>query len=272
MHRRGFTLIELLVVISIIALLIAILLPALSAARKSGRTSLCLSNTRQLNIAMAAYTTDSNGQTPVIVNAAESAGGRLWYTDIEAYADDNSGGSSTDVIICPEIDDLQKNAPGFGNRTGNATTAWSYFQLKGAYAMNSFLLPNADDNTYYNGGSPTNLLTNVAGGPSNFFKTIDQVTNTSETPIFNDSRWVGGYLRPTQDWFRTGGEVDLLGGGISVWGQIHMGSRTLDRHNGTNIAFVDGHSETIGESSLEDLWTYEWSREDDWANTTAPAR
>lgn len=57
-RRNGFTLIELLVVISIIALLIAILLPALAAARESARGSQCLSNERQLFLAMQMYSDD----------------------------------------------------------------------------------------------------------------------------------------------------------------------------------------------------------------------
>lgn len=61
MKRRndGFTLIELLVVISIIALLIAILLPTLSAARDSARASQCLSNQKQMGIVHAAYQNDN---------------------------------------------------------------------------------------------------------------------------------------------------------------------------------------------------------------------
>ncbi len=57
-QNRGFTLIELLVVISIIALLISILLPALRHARDAARITLCLSNTRQIAAAALAYEVD----------------------------------------------------------------------------------------------------------------------------------------------------------------------------------------------------------------------
>ena len=60
--RKGFTLIELLVVISIIALLMAILIPALNAAKKMAAGSSCLSNQRTLSIAWFTYTVDNDGK------------------------------------------------------------------------------------------------------------------------------------------------------------------------------------------------------------------
>lgn len=60
--KRAFTLIELLVVISIIALLIAILLPALGAARRSAQDIQCLSNQKQQGIAFHVHAVDNKGQ------------------------------------------------------------------------------------------------------------------------------------------------------------------------------------------------------------------
>ncbi len=64
--HSGFTLIELLVVIAVIALLVGILLPALGAARESGRRTACLNNARQLSTTMTLYANDWKSWYPVL--------------------------------------------------------------------------------------------------------------------------------------------------------------------------------------------------------------
>jgi prepilin-type N-terminal cleavage/methylation domain-containing protein len=75
--RRGFTLIELLVVIAVIALLIGILLPALSRARSAAQQARCLSNARQMGLSFTLYANNFKSWYPVLSVPSGMSGG-LW--------------------------------------------------------------------------------------------------------------------------------------------------------------------------------------------------
>ena len=122
MERRGFTLVELLVVISIIALLLAILLPALQGARDAAKAVTCLSNTRQIGIAVGAYSVDEDNHVPqnnfitVLsgVNTYNHAWGSGWVSRlvdggyVATSIDANL--SKADVFSCP-IDEIGVTYP-----------------------------------------------------------------------------------------------------------------------------------------------------------------
>jgi prepilin-type N-terminal cleavage/methylation domain-containing protein len=87
-RSKGFTLVELLVVIGIIAILIAILLPALNKARQAAKTATCLSNVRQLALGAVMYWEASKGYSPYY-----NGGGTPWDSTVSEN-DFRSPGSS----------------------------------------------------------------------------------------------------------------------------------------------------------------------------------
>lgn len=77
-RRQGFTLIELLVVIAIIAVLAAILFPVFARAREKARATTCLSNLKQLGLAMNMYCQDYDGKFPWGVDPADHYCPEIW--------------------------------------------------------------------------------------------------------------------------------------------------------------------------------------------------
>jgi len=104
---RAFTLIELLVVISIIALLISILLPALRRARETARVMLCATHQRQIVTALATYATDENGQLPPSIQATASGTWTYPYrVNYQATAGTGAHGGSIIPFLHPYLSDL----------------------------------------------------------------------------------------------------------------------------------------------------------------------
>jgi prepilin-type N-terminal cleavage/methylation domain-containing protein len=95
--RRGFTLIELLVVIAIIAILAAILFPVFAQAREKARQTQCLSNARQLALAVQSYLQDHEEAFLPSTNYAVPTNipERIWTRIIQPYVRD------TGIFICP---------------------------------------------------------------------------------------------------------------------------------------------------------------------------
>jgi prepilin-type N-terminal cleavage/methylation domain-containing protein len=104
--RVGFTLIELLVVIAIIAILAAMLLPALTRARAKTQGIYCMNNTKQMALSLTMYCGDNSDRFPPNHdggNAGKAAGSECWvagWLDAAAYTTDNT---NVNMLVKPQI-------------------------------------------------------------------------------------------------------------------------------------------------------------------------
>ncbi len=250
LKTKGFTLIELLVVISIIALLIGLLMPALSAAKDSANGMACKSNVRALSISAEAFEQDHGVQVGSFSTNYTAAGGNHWYQELAEYAEDITRDLHCPATMQPEIIDSVGGAP---NTPGEAKLAWgrnnAATQVKetnrGGYGMNNWLEPyTAKDSSGF---------FKVRGGNRAIKGQLDTSASPSKVPFFIDAThsdigWVKGTDKiPTDE----AGNRNAPHGLTAFTGYVRRVS--MNRHNnGVNVLFLDGH---VSHVVVDDLLT-----------------
>jgi prepilin-type N-terminal cleavage/methylation domain-containing protein len=130
---RAFTLIELLVVIAIIAILAALLLPALAGAKKKGKGAECISDLKQIGIGLRLWANDNEeGKFPWAVDMAK--GGSMGSADwTDHYRTASNELATPKILVCPE------------DRTRSAGTGWPAPLLDGDRHISYFIGLDAEE-------------------------------------------------------------------------------------------------------------------------------
>jgi prepilin-type processing-associated H-X9-DG protein/prepilin-type N-terminal cleavage/methylation domain-containing protein len=241
--REGFTLVELLVVIGIIALLIGILLPALSLARQQARTAQCLSNIRQLGMAWAMYVNDNHQHSYAYVLSGDG----FWMEQIRPYY-----GNLNAARFCPNAgQETVLASPG----PGTTNAAWTFGETpdsgvddSGGYGFNGWVYD------LYGGQRSTQIDNITQAQASSYYWSVSNNGLTTQIPLFSDEVWVDGFPLTTD--VPPAGFTAEVGGGDP--GTNQMFRYVLYRHGkGVNICFLDGHAETVLATGL---WNVLWNQ------------
>jgi prepilin-type N-terminal cleavage/methylation domain-containing protein/prepilin-type processing-associated H-X9-DG protein len=218
MRKTGFTLIELLVVIAIIAILAAILFPVFARAREKARQTSCLSNLKQLGLAIQMYAQDYDERLTRPYRYMYPNGTRslFWWGDMmQPYI------KNYQLLECP-------------------SGSWSYTYLRPSGLPNPLICSYAYNSVYH-----TESGTHVGSLADAKIATIDK---PAETIILCDSTTTEIYTGGSHNFTISGptGITDLGTGGYN---------RVAERHNeGFNCNFVDGHAKWLNQSE-PGMWT-----------------
>jgi prepilin-type N-terminal cleavage/methylation domain-containing protein/prepilin-type processing-associated H-X9-DG protein len=205
MNKKFFTLIELLVVIAIIAILAAMLLPALQQAREKGRTISCVNNLKQFSSAFAQYAADSNDY--VLPHSISNP--NLYSWNWAFVLGSNNYLPPSPVYFCPSVAStrLAANVGALNdNLIGNPKAAHCY--LYGSYGYNATLGANAASGLKY-----VKIIQ-----PSHKFALADSWAVPYDSPFY----WI------IED--------------VNLYTQGYADPR---HNKGTNLYFIDGHVETL---------------------------
>ncbi|MCC6234810.1 MAG: prepilin-type N-terminal cleavage/methylation domain-containing protein [Verrucomicrobiales bacterium] len=220
--RAGFTLIELLVVIAIIAILASMLLPALAQAKSKASAVKCLSNLRQMGIALFTFS-DDHGHYPVGIDATRN-NSWIWPSQLREHI---GAGRNVEVFKCPSAPAKAQWTVTFGSGIP-ASDGYLADEVRLTPGSKSFMSYGYNVWGAYAGLTPNQGLGVYKGDPQYGETKPDAVLNPTEMIAIGDSNW------------------DLKRKGDPDWsgfiGMYEERQWPLDHHNRrASILFCDGH-------------------------------